>query len=140
MVNAAWRLALVLTRQRAGRRGRVLPGAGRDVERASASTAGATWRDIVSATLAARRGDAESARRLLDRTDGLLMRSTAALVADMLLQAADASELIGDRAAAVVRLEQAASIAAELGYVVAERHASEQLASLGAGPHRADSP
>lgn len=130
MLNAAWRLALVLARR--GREDEAAAFLAR-VDEVDAGLAVATWRDIVAATLAARKGEAESARRLLDRMDELLMRSTAALVADMLLQSADASELLGDRPGAVRHLERAASIAADLGYVVAERHARNRLASLGAG-------
>ena len=51
--------------------------------------------------------------------------------ADALLQAAEASELIGRTADAVDRLRRAAEIAERLGYVVAERAARERLAALG---------
>jgi hypothetical protein len=52
--------------------------------------------------------------------------------ADALLQAAEASELIGRTADAVDRLRRAAEIAGRLGYAVAERTARERLAALGA--------
>jgi len=129
VVNAAWRLALVLARS--GRNDE----AEAFVERAAELGAGEwteAWRLVLGATLAARRGDTPKADRLLRESEALMdSLFEVAMHADALLQAAEASELLGRTADAVDRLSRAAEIAQRLGYVIAERTARERLAALG---------
>ena len=132
--NAAWRLALVLLRR--GQDGE----AERFLERAAELETGEwveVWRLVLGATLAARRGQSADAEELLRESESLMQRLfEVGMHADALLQAAEASELIGRTADAVDRLRRAAEIAGRLGYVVAERTARERLAALGASASR----
>jgi DNA-binding SARP family transcriptional activator len=127
-VNAAWRLALILSRR------------GRDdeaetfLERAVEGHAG-EWVDVwcvaLAATLAARRGQTSKAEQLLRELDSLMQRlSQGGMHTDVLIQAAEASALIGRRPDAADRLRRAVESAQRLGYVVAERTARERLAAL----------
>jgi DNA-binding SARP family transcriptional activator len=128
-VNAAWRLALVLTRS------------GRDdeaawfLERAAELEAGEwveIWRLVLGATLAARRGQGTTAAELLRESESLMHGMFEdGMHADALVQAAEASELIGRTADAVDRLRRAGEIAGRLGYTVTERVARERLVALG---------
>jgi tetratricopeptide (TPR) repeat protein len=128
-VNAAWRLALVLTRS--GRDDEAEP----FLERAAEFEAGEwveVWRLVLGATLAARRGQGTKAAELLRESESLMHGMFEdGMHADALLQAAEASELIGRTADAVDRLSRAAEIARRLGYTVTERTARERLAGLG---------
>jgi tetratricopeptide (TPR) repeat protein len=127
--NAAWRLALVLARK------------GQDdeaekfLEHAAESEAGEwveVWRLVLQATLAARRGHSARAAQLLRESESLMGRLyEGGMQADALLQAAEASELMGRTADAVDRLRRAGEVARRLGYVVAERTARERLGALG---------
>ena len=134
--NAAWRLGLVLTR-----RGRDSE-AERYLERAGELEAGdwvEVWRLLLGATLDARRGRSEHAEALLHESESLMRRLfESGMHADALLQAAEASELIGRTADAVDRLHRAVEIAQRLGYVVAERAARDRLVALGASASRRD--
>jgi tetratricopeptide (TPR) repeat protein len=126
-VNAAWRLAFVLVQL------------GRDEEaesflqQATAEDAGdyvEIWRLVLGATLAARRGETELGERLLAEAVSLIDDVyEIGLVAEALIQAAEASGLLGHTGDAVAHLERAAELAARLGYVVAERTARERLAA-----------
>ena len=132
--NAAWRLGLVLTR-----RGQD-DDAERFLQRAADPETGdwvAVWRLVLGATLAARKGRSADAEELLREAESLMQRLfEIGMHADALLQAAEASELIGRTADAVDRLRRAAEIARRLGYSVAERTARERLAALGASASR----
>ena len=132
--NAAWRLALVLTRRGQDDE------AERFLQRAADPETGdwvAVWRLVLGATLAARNGRSADAEELLRESESLMQRLfEIGMHADALLQAAEASELIGRTADAVDRLRRAAEIAGRLGYVVAERTARERLAALGASASR----
>jgi hypothetical protein len=133
-VNAAWRLALVLARR--GQDGE----AERCLDRVAEFKIGEwveVWRLVLEATLAARRGQGTKAEELLRESESLMQRLLEdGMQADALLQAAEASELMGRAAEAVDRLRRAAEIARRLGYVVAERTARERLAALGASASR----
>ncbi|HET9674846.1 MAG TPA: BTAD domain-containing putative transcriptional regulator [Gaiellaceae bacterium] len=126
--NAAWRLALVLTRRGEDSE------AERYLERAGELETGQwieVWRLLLGATLAARRGRSENAEELLRESEPLMRRLfESGMHADALIQAAEASELIGRTADAVDRLRRASAIARRLGYVVAERTANERLAAI----------
>ena len=126
--NAAWRLALVLVQT------------GRDdeaeelLERTADVEAGEfvdIWRHALSATIAAHRGQGERAALSLkaadERMDGL---DEIGLLADALIQLAEADTLIGRTPAAEKHLEHAARIAHALGYSVCERRARERLEAL----------
>jgi tetratricopeptide (TPR) repeat protein len=131
-VNAAWRLAQLLVRQDR------LDDAEWALERAAELEVSEfahihVWRSVIGATIAARRGDAPAARALLAEAD----RSLAALFrggmyADVLVQWARASALLGDLDDAVDRLRRAAAAAQRVGYVVTQRQAEVELATLGA--------
>ena len=129
-VNAAWRLALVLVRS----------GRDHEAERFLKRVAEAdygdwveVWRLLLGATLAARRGQSTKAEQLLRESESLMQGLyESGMQADALLQAAEASELLGRTADAVDRLRRAAEIARRLGYVVAERTARERLCRPGA--------
>ncbi len=128
-VNAAWRLAVVL-----GRTGRD-DEAETFLERAAELDAGEwveVWRLVLGATLAARRRQSTKAERLL-RESELLMQGIVecGMHPDALIQAAEASELMGRTVDALDRLRRASEIARRFGYVVAERTARERLAALG---------
>ena len=127
-VNAAWRLALVLVRQ--GRDDEAEP----LLERAGLAYGGdfvEVWRLVLGATIAARRGETERAAALLADGDSALdgLAESGVLV-DVLLQAAEASELIGRHDDASARLRRAAELAERLGYVVGRRAATERLAAI----------
>ena len=82
-------------------------------------------------------GRSADAEELLRESESLMQRLfEIGMHADALLQAAEASELIGRTADAVDRLRRAAEIAGRLGYAVAERTARERLAALGASASR----
>jgi hypothetical protein len=127
LVNAAWRLALVLV------------GQGRDdeaehfLERAGETDAGLAvrvWRQVIEATIQARRGNAERARVLLAEVEEDLAREDIGLVADMCVQAAEAATLANLAPQAATYLQHAIDIAARLGYRVTEARARERLAEL----------
>ncbi len=126
--NAAWRLGLVLTRRGDDSE------AERYLQRAGELETGEwveVWRLLLGATLAARRGRSENAEELLRESESLMQRLfESGMHADALVQAAEASELIGRTADAVDRLRRASEIARRLGYVVAERTARERLAAI----------
>jgi DNA-binding SARP family transcriptional activator/predicted ATPase len=126
--NAAWRLALVLMRRGEESEAETC------LERAAELEAGEwveVWLLVLGATLAARRGRSVRAEELLRESESLMGRLfEGGMHADALLQAAEASELIGRTADAVDRLRRAAEIARRLGYVVAERTARERLAAI----------
>ena len=131
-VNAAWRLAQVLVRL--GR----LDEAEAALERATEIEVSEfvhvhVWRDVLAATIAARRGDADTTRELLATADRTLaVMFDGGMSADVFLQAAQACALIGDVDGAVERLGRAAAMARRVGYVVTEREAEAQLAAFGA--------
>ncbi|MGZ8694813.1 MAG: ATP-binding protein, partial [Gaiellaceae bacterium] len=127
MANAAWRLALVLV------------GQGRDdeaelyVERAGEADAGVVvkmWRQVIQATIEARRGNAERAAALLAEAEEPMLEARIGLTADLCVQAAEAAALAGLTAKAVAYLERAAAVAGPLGYTVTETRARERLAEL----------
>jgi DNA-binding SARP family transcriptional activator len=127
-VNAAWRLALV-----------VLAAGGNDeaealIERAGDVDAGTlvqAWREVLGATIRARRGETQRALDLLAAADrSLEALDETGMHADVLLQAAEASTVLNRTADAADRLHRAARIARRLGYVVAARRADEKLAEL----------
>jgi tetratricopeptide (TPR) repeat protein len=128
-VNAAWRLALVQERRGRYDEAERLLQKGTEVE---AGEFVEIWRLVVGAKLAARRGETKRAERLLQKAEESLMDDVLeiGLLADALIEAAEASELLGHTADAVRRLERAERIARRLGYVVAERNARERLAAL----------
>jgi tetratricopeptide (TPR) repeat protein len=127
LVNAAWRLALVLV------------GQGRDdeaehfLERAGETDAGLAvrvWRQVIEATIQARRGNADRARVLLAEVEEDLAREDIGLVADMCVQAAEAAMLANLAPQAATYLRHAIEIAGRLGYRVTETRARERLAKL----------
>jgi tetratricopeptide (TPR) repeat protein len=128
-VNAAWRLAFVLARRGQDDE------ADRLLERTAELDAGVwveVWRLVLGATLAARRGESTKSEQLLRESESLMQSLfEIGMQADVLLQAAEASEQMGRTADAVDRLRRAAEIARRLGYVVAERTARERLVALG---------
>jgi tetratricopeptide (TPR) repeat protein len=132
--NAAWRLGLVLTRRGQDDEAETF------LQRAADPETGdwvEVWRLVLGATLAARRGRSADAEELLRESESLMQGLfEIGMQADALLQAAEASELIGRTADAVDRLRRAAEIAQRLGYAVAERTARERLAALGASASR----
>jgi hypothetical protein len=89
------------------------------------------WRLVLGATIAARRGESERAATLLEDGDRALdgLAESGVLV-DVLVQAAEASELIGRKEDASARLRRAAELAERLGYVVGRRAAAERLAAI----------
>jgi len=127
--NAAWRLALVLLRE-----GRIDEAEGL-VEQSRKVDAGRfvhTWRCVLGATAAARRGESKRACELLDETDrSLESLRESGMHADVLLQSAEASAALGRMSDAGDRLRRAAGIAERLGYVVGHRRAEVKLADLG---------
>jgi len=127
--NAAWRLALVLLRE-----GRIDEAEGL-VEQSRKVDAGRfvhTWRCVLGATAAARRGESKRACELLDETDrSLESLRESGMHADVLLQSAEASAALGRMSDAGDRLRRAAGIAERLGYVVGHRRAEAKLADLG---------
>jgi tetratricopeptide (TPR) repeat protein len=127
-VNAAWRLALVLVRQERDEEAEPL------LERAGLAYGGdfvQVWRLVLGATIAARRGESERAATLLEDGDRALdgLAESGVLV-DVLLQAAEASELIGRHDDGSRRLRRAMELAERLGYVVGRRAAAERLAAI----------
>jgi DNA-binding SARP family transcriptional activator len=127
-VNAAWRLALVLVRQ--GRDDEAEP----FLERAGSAYGGdfvQVWRLVLGATIAARRGESERAATLLEDGDRALAGlAESGVLVDVLLQAAEASELLGREEDASARLRRAAELGERLGYVVGRRAAAERLAAI----------
>lgn len=128
--NAAWRLALILLQE--GRDDEA-EGLLEQYDRVDAGRFVNTWRSVLGATVAARRGESERALELLDETDrSLESLQESGMHADVLLQSAEASTALGRTSDAAERLRLAAGIARRLGYVVAERRAEATLAELGA--------
>jgi len=127
-VNAAWRLALVLVRQGRDEEAEPL------LERAGSAYGGdfvEVWRLVLGATIAARRGENERAATLLEEGYRALEDlAQSGMAVDVLLQAAEASELIGRPDDASRRLRGAAELAERLGYVVGRRAATERLAAI----------
>jgi DNA-binding SARP family transcriptional activator len=126
-VNAAWRLALVLVRQGRDEEAEPL------LEQAGTAYGGdfvRVWRLVLGATLAARQGRNDRAAALLEEADDALGDLADGMVVDVLLQAAEASELLGRRDDAAARLRRAAALAEHLGYVVGARAATERLALI----------
>ena len=128
MVNAAWRLALVLVDQ--GRDEE----AGVYVERAGEADAGLLvrgWREVISATIAAHRGDVGEVRRHLAAADQTLTETHAGILADMGLQAAEAAARAGLSEEAAGYLRRALELAERLEYRVTVERTRARLAALG---------
>ncbi len=128
LVNAAWRLALVLVEQ------------GRDdeaehfVKRAEEGEAGIVvqmWCRVIEATIEARRGNVDRTRALLEEVEGDLVRERIGLIADVCVQAAEAARIAGFASLAATYLRRAIQIAGRVGYPVTEARAREHLAELG---------
>ena len=127
--NAAWRLAYVLLR-------------GGRVAEADATLAHPVdyeageyvhvWRCVLGATIAAQRGDAATAERLVAEADRVLAGwYGGGESADALVQAARAKALVGEIDDAAGRFRRAGEMARRVGYVVTERQAEAELAALG---------
>jgi tetratricopeptide (TPR) repeat protein len=126
--NAAWRLAHVLVQTGRDDEAEQLLARTADVE---AGEYVDVWRHALAATIAARRGDALSADDALRAAEARMIGVDGiGLLADALLQLADACELLGRPADAVGYLDRAARIAHELGYLVCEGRALERLDAL----------
>jgi len=129
--NAAWRLALVLLQDGRDDEAEILVEQSRDVDAGRFVHA---WRCVLSATVAARRGEAERSLELLDAADrSLESLDESGMHADVFLQSAEALTALGRTADAADRLRRASGIAHRLGYIVAERRAEARLDELGAG-------
>jgi len=128
--NAAWRLAFVLLH------GDRYDEAAEALDRLADYEAGEfvhTWRCVLGATVAARRGDAAAAEDLIMEADRVLANwAEGGWYADVLVQAAHVKALVGDVDDAADRLRRAVHIARLVGYLVTERQAEAKLAALGA--------
>ena len=127
--NAAWRLAYVLVRS-----DRV-----DEAEALLARPAGfepgeyvRSWRAVLGAAIAARRGDASAVDRLVAEADRVLAGwFEGGEYADALVQTARAKALVGQVEDAAGRLRRAVEMARRVGYTVTEREAAAELAALG---------
>ncbi|MGE5689763.1 MAG: BTAD domain-containing putative transcriptional regulator [Pseudomonadota bacterium] len=128
-VNVAWRLALVLVRRGRDEEVEALLARAGDVDAGYFVDA---WVRVLRATLAAQRGRAAEARRLLDEADRRLAPLPGSgMRVDLLLQAADVCERLGRVDDAAARLRDAASMAEGLGYTVALDESRARLAASG---------
>jgi DNA-binding SARP family transcriptional activator len=129
LANAAWRLALACERRGDADE------AARLVARARELNAGLAVEMsclVVEAAVLARRGDPDRALAALDAADRAVEGVVpTGLVADTLVQAAEAAVLAGAGERAAAYLRSARDLAASLEYSVAESRASARLAELG---------
>lgn len=123
VVNVAWRLGLLLARQRRDDE------AERFVRVAEGAEAGLwvdVWWRVVLALVEAHRGEAAHARELVAEARALMAPAApSGMHADALLESADALRATGCEEEAAALVAEAAGIAERLGYVVALRRAEE---------------